>query len=205
MGKSLIIIKSGSKELSENSIIKKCQQGDRKAFNNLVKKYQDMVFNLSLRLLGNKEEALDVSQEIFLKIYNSILDFKYNSAFSTWVYRITINTCKNKSLANFKRNSLVTNINESSDDTESLNILELVSDKSLSPMEEIEINRQNEIIQSAINSLPFLYKNVVILADIQGYSYKEISEICNITIQNVKNRLIRGRRLIREKLDGVLI
>jgi RNA polymerase sigma-70 factor (ECF subfamily) len=204
MTKNISVIETNNKHDCDENFIKKCQNGDREAFNKLVKKYQNDVFNICFRFLGNKDDAYDTAQDIFIKVYESIHEFKFKASFMTWLYRITLNTCKNKSTSNFKRNSLIKNIETLNNDDERVNIVEMIGDKSPAILDEILAKQRDEIVQKIINSLPFLYKNIIILSDIHGCSHKEIAQLCDLNISTVKTRLIRGRNLIRMKLEGLL-
>lgn len=184
--------------------IKSFLAGDKKTFDKLVLKYQDRVFNLCYRFLGDYEEANDSAQETFIKVYNSLKNFRFESAFSTWLYRIAVNTCKNKlSSLKFRLNQRMVRLDREKASDEDCRLTE-IRDESLSPEAELEKKERETIIQKAIDSLPKDYKSVVVLRDIEGLSYEETAEITGYKIGTVKSKLSRARVRLREKLKGLI-
>ena len=193
---------SSSKE--DAALIQAFQSGDKAAFDELVLKHKDKLFNLCYWLLGDYHEANDSAQETFIKIYRSLKEFKFESTFSTWVYRITVNTCKNrlKSLEyRFKKRMVsLDNPGEQGSDDFSIEI----GDESLSPMMELDKKERLMLIKKAINSLPSDKKTVVALRDIEGLSYEEIAHITGFNLGTVKSKLARARMELRKKLRSVI-
>ena len=192
-------------EQDEDTVsIKSFLAGDKKTFDKLVLKYQDRVFNLCYRFLGDYEEANDSAQETFIKVYNSLKNFRFESAFSTWLYRIAANTCKNKlSSVKFRLNQRMVRLDREKVSDEDCRLTE-IRDESLSPEAELEKKERETIIQKAIDSLPKDYKSVVVLRDIEGLSYEETAEITGYNIGTVKSKLSRARVRLREKLKGLI-
>ena len=190
----------GKKE--DELLIQSFQADDVRAFDRLVIKYQDMVFNLCFRILGDYDDANDCSQETFIKVYKNLKGFRRQSSFTTWLYRITINTCRNR-LASAKsrmRGKTVRIDNPGGDDSGPLEI----RDFSYSPDALFEKNEQKRQIMRAIDSLESDLRVLVVLREFEGRSYEDISDITGVNLGTVKSRLSRARHLLREMLSGVL-
>lgn len=198
-------IKKPAGEPREDAIlIRAYQEGDKAAFDQLVIKHQNRLFNLCYRLLGDYQEANDSAQETFIKVYRSLKRFRFESAFSTWLYRIAVNTCKNrlKSSAYRHKERMVSLGNPVSPHVGSP-ALE-IQDEGPSPVVELEKKEIMSAIQEAINTLPPEQKEVVTLRDIEGFSYEEIVEITGFNLGTVKSRLARARLDLRTKLRSVI-
>jgi len=177
-------------------LVKQCKEGKVTAFNQIVLKYKDKVFNTAYRFLGNYQDASDLTQECFISVYNGIKDFKGESSLSTWIYRIAVNVCKNK-LKSFERKK----------DSKTISLRDKildVKDSNNSPVELFEKKEIESRVQDAINSLPSEWKEVVILRDIEGLSYDEIARILQCEIGTVKSRLHRARMVLKDKLKRVI-
>lgn len=195
--------KYGEAAPEDEGYIKRFSSGDKSAFDSLVIKYKDKVFNLCYRFLGNHADADDAAQDVFVRVYRSLKGFKFGSAFSTWLYRITVNTCKNKLASrHFKFYKANLRIDDSRD-PDGRGAFE-IKDNTLSPETQAESSETARMIQEAINSLPDCHKDVVVLCDIEGLSYEEISKIMNIKIGTVKSKLSRAREILRDKLRELL-
>lgn len=182
--------------MPETELIKLCRQGDRKAFDELVKKYEKQVINIAYGMMSDREDALDAAQEVFVRVYRSIDSFKGNSSLSTWIYRITANVC-NDILRKRQRSSNVISIDSSNDEDDKG--MELYDDRA-TPEETAEKNERAQIIREAISELSVEYREIIIYCDIQGLSYDEISEILKCPQGTVKSRLNRARNALRKKL-----
>ena len=178
-----------------NNLIKLSQNNDIFAFEELILQYEKRVYNIALRMFKNVEDAKDISQDVFLKLYNNIKKFDYKSSFSTWLYRITVNTCideirKRKGKEEF-----------SIDDTnENNNIKKEFSDNFLTPEENYMLKETRNEILDSINNLSEEHKIIIILRDLQGFSYNEISGILNISVGTVKSRISRARLQLKNIL-----
>ena len=197
-------IKNSADTPREDAIlIEAFQKGDKVAFDKLVLKHTKRVFNLCFRLLGDYEEANDSAQETFIRVYRALRKFRFEAAFSTWLYRIAVNTCKNKlkSAAYRQKKRMVSWDNPVS--AHSPTVLE-AQEESQSPAIELEKKERMRIIQEAINALPPEHKEVVTLRDIEGLSYEEIAEITGLSLGTVKSRLARARSDLRKRLRSVI-
>lgn len=176
--------------------------GDRAAFDSLVVMYKDLVFHMCFRMLGDYQEADDTAQEVFVKVYTNIKRFRFESAFSTWLYRITVNTCKNKLVSpEFRHKNKMIRLSNPTQDSDSFIDIE---DERQSPLTALENKERSTVIHKAIQKLPEEQKIVLVLRDIQGLSYKEIVSITGLKSGTVKSRLTRARLALRQQLKGVI-
>jgi len=184
-------------ETSEKELITKAQQGDKLAQSHIVNKYERMVYNLGLKLMGSQDEAECILQDTFLKVLESINTFKGDSQISTWIYRIATNEALMK-LRKKKRQYVSI---ESDDTYESGDYTRLNLSFVDNPLEDLLQTELREKMNAAIETLPPKYKAVFILKDIEGLSLKEISDILKLSMPAVKSNLHRARLFLREKLS----
>ena len=185
------------------AFVRSFQAGNKAVFDKLVLKHKDRVFNLCFRFLGDYQEANDSAQEVFVKAYRSLKGFRFESAFATWLYRIAVNTCKNKVKSldyRYAKRMVYLDNPGAVQDGYGLEI----SDETQSPLAELEKKERMELIQRAIESLPPEQKMVVILRDIQGLPYDDIADITGYGLGTVKSRLSRARLELRRKLMKVI-
>ncbi len=188
----------------DTALVKGVQTGNTAAFDALVIRHKDRVFNLCYRLLGDFQEADDSAQEIFLKVFRSIKRFRFEAAFSTWLYRIAVNTCKNRLKSSEYRQKKMTISLENPVPSETGTPPREIRDNGNSPGNHIEKKERMRQVQKAVDALPPDQKTVVTLRDIQGLSYEEIADITGLNLGTVKSRLSRARVGLREKLRGLL-
>lgn len=179
-------------EYDELQLIKGAKNGNKYCFEQLILAYEKQVYNIAFQYLKNQESAKDVSQEIFIKVYKYINKFNEKSKFSTWLYRIAVNACldeirKNKHELNQVTYQIDEDINIASDD--------------LMPEVTVLEKEKKEVIYDSINQLKKEYKTFIILRDIQGFSYKEISDITQTSIGTVKSSLSRARGKLKTLLN----
>lgn len=173
--------------MEERILIEKCINRDTHAFESLILKYESKIYNMCYYLLKNKEDALDASQEVCIKIYKSINKFKGDSKFSTWIYRITYNTCldyikKRKDELSYE--DVISTDNNIESRTEGI----------------IEARELKFELKRCILKLNNDFKTVIVLRDIEGLSYQEIAEVLNIEVGTVKSRLNRAREAFKGEL-----
>jgi RNA polymerase sigma-70 factor (ECF subfamily) len=180
------------------SIIRDVLAGDANAFESIVREYERNVYNIALRMSGDREDALDISQESFLKAYHSLRSFRGESKFSVWLYRIVSNTCLDF-LRERKRRAELPLVREDdegeSEDTQ-------ICDESLSPETLFERKLTREAVRRGLLSLPEDQRKILLLREIQGFSYEEIGEILSLESGTVKSRIFRARRKLCEFLAG---
>ena len=190
--------------LDDAALIRAFQAGDENGFNELVLRHKDRLFTLCLRFLGDPQEANDSAQEIFLKVYRSLNRFRFESSFSTWLYRIAVNTCKNRLKSLDYRFKKRMKQHGSLGALTSNDPLSEIPDGSGSPLMQLEQKERALLVQRAIAALPKAKKTVLILRDIEGLSYGDISKITGYTLGTVKSKLARARSDLREKLRGII-
>ncbi|MCX7698871.1 MAG: sigma-70 family RNA polymerase sigma factor [Candidatus Goldbacteria bacterium] len=187
--------------MDEKELIRKIIKGEKEYFREIIKKYKNVIYNHSRNFLRNAQEAEDVTQEIFINIFNNLSRFRGDSKLSTWIYRITVNTCKNK-LKQMKR--LKANVVEEIDDEndETRKIIEDIRENEEKEPDNIfkQKNLRNAIYEN-IKTLPAEQRTVIILRDIDGLSYEEIAKIMKISVPAVKSKLFRARENLRHKLE----
>jgi RNA polymerase sigma-70 factor (ECF subfamily) len=187
-------IKSNENQPSDEDLIERFQRGDLYAFDLIVKRYKDQLLNFIYRFVGNQEEAEDIVQETFLRVYRKRKAYKRIAKFSTWIYTIAGNLARTE-LRRRKRRKLfsVTEMGYEDRDYE-------ISDEGHSPEREVDGVMQEEIIQKAIEKLSPKFREVIVLRDVQELSYEEISKIIDVPIGTVKSRVNRGRLRLQAQL-----
>ena len=178
------------------SIIREVLDGDANAFEDIVREYERNVYNIALRMSGEREDALDISQEAFLKAYHSLRSFRGDSKFSVWLYRIVSNTCLDF-LRERKRRAEVPLVRE---DDEGGEAQTQIPDESLSPETLLERKLTREALRRGLESLPDDQRKILLLREIQGFSYEEIGSILSLESGTVKSRIFRARRKLCEFL-----
>ncbi|PKM50704.1 MAG: RNA polymerase subunit sigma-24 [Firmicutes bacterium HGW-Firmicutes-7] len=181
----------------ENSLIKKAIRGDSDAFEKIVLMYEKKVYNIAFNMFGNEHDAYDSSQEVFIKLYKNIHSFKFDSSFGTWLYRIAMNTCIDEYRKKKRQNKQAYSLDEPIEN-ESSNIDRQLRDPAMTPEQQIVQLEEVMRIRKAIGELKEDHRAIVILRDIRGHSYDEISEILHCSVGTVKSRLSRARIALRD-------
>lgn len=182
----------------DESLVARARDGDAEAFDALVVRYQDRVFNMSLRMLGNREDALDVSQEIFLTVYRGLDRFEERSRFGTWLYRITVNRCRDE----LRRRGSVKHTRPQSLDASEPCIEPAGQDAT--PAQHASARELEGLVESAIAGLPEEARETLLLRDTQDLSYDEIAAVLDVPVGTVRSRLNRARVLLKESLAPIL-
>lgn len=181
-------------ELDERKLVERASGGDPAAFNRLMEMHERRMYAVALRMCGNREDAQDCLQESMLRVYRAIGSFKGQSAFSTWVYRITMNTCLDE--LRRKKNKQSTSLDSLVDTGWS------PRDESMGPEKQAIAHEMQNSLHTAIRDLPEDMRSAVVLRDIHGLSYDEIAQMLEINVGTIKSRISRGREKLREKLKG---
>lgn len=186
-------------EQNEQLLLEKAKAGDVAAFEELIEAYQKKVFNLALRMIGNADDAADLAQEAFIRIFKAISGFKEQSSFSTWVYRITTNVCLDE--IRKRKNRRVISLDEElhMDDGD---IKRQVESDGPRPDEAAEREELRRIVNEAINSLPVEQRTAITLRDLNGMSYDQIAQILDCPAGTVKSRINRARQALKNVLSA---
>ncbi len=184
---------------AEQELIRKCQQGDKAAFAQLVRANQQMVFNLLYRLIPEWMDLEDIAQDVWVKVYQSIGKMKNFASFKTWLHRIAVNTYYDKMRKHGHR--VEVSLDEPENDDEQHATRDLV-DSRLLP-EELILNAEwKNYVDEKIKALPEQHRLVIVMRDVQNLSYEEIAEVMNLSLGTVKSRIARAReKLILELSD----
>ncbi|WP_064091704.1 RNA polymerase sigma factor SigW [Rossellomorea aquimaris] len=179
--------------------IKQVLKGDQNAFAELVELYKDKVFQICFRMIGNRHEAEDISQEAFIRAYINIETFNQNRKFSTWLFRIATNLCIDR----IRKKKPDYYLDAEVAGTEGLTMYSQVAADVQLPEDEVENLELQETIQTEISKLPEKYRSVIVLKYIEELPLQEISEILDLPLGTVKTRVHRGREALRKQLRSL--
>jgi RNA polymerase sigma-70 factor (ECF subfamily) len=188
--------RGGGSMVPDEVLVKECLKGDREAFAVLVERYQGKIYNLAYRLLGNADDASDLTQEAFCRAYAKLSEFRGEAAFGTWLYRIANNLCLDE-LRRRQRRAVV-----SLSDEENRRYLQNVPGENPGAAELCAHRAVLARLHEVIATLPPDQRTVLVLRDIQGLSYEEIAQVMGCSLGTVKSRLNRARRALRDKLSA---
>ncbi|MDN3699090.1 MULTISPECIES: RNA polymerase sigma factor RpoE [Vibrio] len=189
-----------NEQLTDQVLIERVQSGDKQAFNLLVIKYQNKVCNLISRYVNNSGDVPDVAQEAFIKAYRAIPNFRGESAFYTWLYRIAVNTAKNHIVAQSRRPPASDVDAEDAEYYETGNAL-----KEISNPENLTLSKElKQVVFSAIEALPEDLKTAMTLRELEGLSYEEIAEVMDCPVGTVRSRIFRAREAVEKKINPLL-
>lgn len=180
--------------MDEQELIRRSQAGEKAAMEELLGRYEGLVYNLTLRYFGDRPEAADAGQEAMIRIYRSLGRFKGESSFKTWVYRVVTNVCLDLLRRQRKRHS---SLDELGGDERPFHPLPPAA---ADPVEATEREELRAILMQLLGSLAEPYRFVVVLRDLEGLSYEEIASILGCPPGTVKSRLARARAALRRKL-----
>ena len=186
-------VSNHSDEISNSELVRKSQLGDKSAFEELVKRHQELVFSLSFKLTGNRELANDVAQEAFIRAWKAIGKFRGDSTFGTWIYRITVNTAwtlRKKAKKHYSLNIEDTQEPVVVDEKKDPELVAINSDLSL-------------VLRKALNQIPLEQRIIVELKNIEGRSHKEIADYLDISVTAAKVRLHRAHQKLRNILEEI--
>ncbi len=189
----------GSEGLQERDLIRRAIEGDVDAYEVLVERYKQRIFNLIGRLVSRRENVEDLAQEVFIKAYRKIAGFRFESSFYTWLYTIALNTCRNY----YRRTEPMTLDLEIQERGGELAEKAALSD---SPEEAVYRKQRARLVKDALDRLPPEQKEALILCDLEGMSYQEIADTIGVPIGTVRSRIFRARsnlkKLLPEDLSG---
>jgi RNA polymerase sigma-70 factor (ECF subfamily) len=185
---------------ADSQLVERVQRGDKKAFDLLVLKYQHRILKLISRYVRDPSDAMDVAQDAFLKAYRSLPNFRGDSAFYTWIYRIAVNTAKNHLVAQSRR---PLEADATGMDGEAIEPAALLKDYA-TPENYLITEEIQEAIATAIDQLPEDLRTAITLREIEGLSYEEIAEVMTCPIGTVRSRIFRAREAIDHRLKPYL-
>ncbi len=195
-------------DLSDEALLESFRQSkDQTYFKSLIRRYQSRIYNASYRILGNAEEAEEVVQDTCLKVHQNIAKFKRHSSFAAWIFRIAHNTCVDILRAKQRRKGFQLwcfdpqSTHDLDDGAEGMQVVSQAADPSPCPEEQLDLTEQGEMIAASLRLLPDSQRTVVVLHDIEGFSYLEIAEIVGANLGTVRSRLHYGRLKLRELLE----
>lgn len=188
---------------SDSSLIARCQKADVAAFNEIVARYKGKIYNYLFRMTGSAEDAEDLTQEVFVRMYTSIGSFRAEASLSTWLFRIAGNLCVDSFRRSKKRKALVQgslDAPQAGDADEGMGASRDVPDWSHEPDSVFARKEMGTQIQSALQKLPPKLRSAIILHDIEGLAYEEIAAAESIPLGTVKSRIFNARVALREHL-----
>ena len=185
--------------IRERMLLSRLRERDERAFRELVEEHRDRVFNLTYRMLGNRAEAEDVAQEVFISVFKTIDTFREESKFSTWLYRVTVNHCKNRIKYLSRRHD---RDQDELDEASEADVAAAVAAPPPSPRpdRQLEGAQTERMLQEAIAELDEEHRVLVVLRDVEDLSIEEIMEITGLPDGTIKSRLHRARMALRKKI-----
>ena len=172
---------------SDYELVQSASAGDENAFEELVSRYKNLVYSVILRMVTDAEDANDLAQEVFIKVYRNLDKYSPEFKFSTWVMRIATNT-----VIDFRRKKKQAFVSIEDMETELPDIA--------TPENTYLETEEKEILQKAINQLPDMYKLPIVMYHLEGMSYQEISSSLGVSMSKIKNRIFRGRKLLKDMI-----
>jgi RNA polymerase sigma-70 factor (ECF subfamily) len=187
-----------NKELSDEVLMLRTGQGDRGAFDEIARRYMSRMVNVAYQMTGDSELAQDIAQETFYRAYRSAATYKQIAKFSTWLYTIAINLCRNELR---RRKHRFYSLEEMAERDEESSVRIDIKDESARPDVDVEQRELGKLIMMAIDTLPEKFRQPIVLRDVQGLSYEETGKILNIPEGTVKSRINRARQRVKVMLE----
>ena len=189
-----------ARDTEQSVFIDKLKAGDALAFETLIDRYSNDIYALLFRLTENAEEASDLSQETFMRAVRSIKSFRGDSELKTWLFRIAINESRNRfRWWKRRRRDVTVSIDATIGDSD-MTLADTLSDKSISPEDAALTHEREYAIKAALIDIPDVYREAIVLCDIEGLSYEETAVALDVSIGTVKSRISRGREELRRRL-----
>jgi len=185
----------------QKEVIENCKAGDEKAFSEIVLHRQKRVFNIAYRMLGNSEEAKDLAQEVFIAVFESIKDLKEEIKFDAWLTQITLNHCRNRWKYLKRRHYFSSDSLDDPVETEDGSMSRDICDPSDNPEDLFEKKMIQQLIQGGLLKLKEDQRELLVLRDLQGYSYEEMGETLGLPEGTIKSKLHRARMDLKEVLE----
>jgi len=181
----------------ENRLAQLARSGDRSAFGQLVDLYKDKIFHLAYRMTGSRQEAEDIVQETFMRVYANLDKYDSRWKFSTWIFRIGNNLCIDR----LRKRRPTWSLDAENPDADGVDGYAMLPTNDASPEDRMVLSEMQKNVRNAIAQLPDKYRSVVVLRYLQDLSLNEIADILELPVSTVKTRLHRGRESLRRKLE----
>ena len=186
----------------EASIVAELKAGSEEAYNWLIAHYHQPIYSLVYRILNDPADAADTTQEVFLKVFRGMKHFNGQSSLKTWLYRIAIHEASNQRRWWFRHKSRETALETQEDENgNTFGVGDTLVDSGDSPFEALAHEEVRSRVEAELRQVPEPYRTTLLLRDIEGLSYEEISEVLQISLGTVKSRLIRGREALKKRLE----
>jgi RNA polymerase sigma-70 factor (ECF subfamily) len=200
IGRVVMSVRPGSPALEETQFIDKLRAGEAEAFDTLIERYSSEIFGLLYRLTENKEEAGDLTQDTFLRAFRSIKSFRGDSALKTWLFRIAINESRNRFRWWKRRRRDVTISMDAPLGDSDMTLSGCLKDAGASPEDTTLRNEREYALKTALMEMPAVYREALVLCDVEGLSYEETANAIGVGLGTVKSRISRGREDLRRRL-----
>jgi RNA polymerase sigma-70 factor, ECF subfamily len=183
-------------------LVERLRQGQDDAYEELLRTYEDSVYNLVYRLVNNPADSSDVVQEIFVKVFRNLNHFQGKSTLKTWIYRIAVNEAYNhrRWFSRHKKQEVGFNSNEDS----SIGLVDILPDRCPSPFDLTSDHETRALIEEALLRINPVFRSAVVLRDLEDLSYEEIADVLQVSLGTVKSRILRGREALRVELETML-
>ncbi len=181
--------------MNDEELVEKAVKGDQRAFEDIVTKYEKLVYSVCYRMFNNNDDALDYTQETFIKVYKNMEKAIGKGSFKSWICTIATNTCLDELRRRSKKSTVSLDAHFDNDES---NVKMEIADTSATPIEELIQGEDAQILKDAINALSEENKAIIILRDIEGMSYDEIAQALDISIGTVKSRISRSRKKLQK-------
>jgi len=185
---------------ADDELICRLRACEEAAYEELIARFHQPVYNLAFRLLNDSADAADVVQEVFLKVFRNVGHFRNQSSLKTWVYRITVNEAHNQRRWFFRHRSREVGLDDDAENGRG----RAVEDSAQSPFDYAFDREKQVLIENALARINPLFREVVVLRDIEDLSYEEIADVLQISLGTVKSRILRGREALKEELTARL-
>lgn len=195
-------VAASSSSSSDALLIEGLRAGEDRAYEELITRFQQPVYNIVYRLLTDPSDSADVVQEVFIKVFRSISGFRSQSSLKTWVYRIAVNEAHNQRRWFSRKRGHETGLED--EQGEGITYEQLLPDHAPSPFELASDQETRAAIEQALQNVKPAFREALVLREIEGLSYEEIADVLDININTVKTRIVRGRHSLREQLAGKL-
>lgn len=189
------------KALSDEEIMVRCAQGSEEAFQILVSRYRARIINLITRFVGDPDRAEDISQEVFIRVYRNRERYRKSGKFSTWIFTIAANLAKNEIRRKVRHRRVVSMDDEKEPGT---SLAATLADRGVGPGQALERKELEVLILDAIESLPERYRMALVLRDLEGLAYEEVSRVLGIPGGTVRSRINRARLMVKDKLESLV-